>query len=302
MPGKLNALSTLIASCLFALPTIAFANFEENIEGKVSHSLDKGVEISIASAGREDAPGTPRYHPTRVCAFGGEAIPCDNNGAHWSTTRGCYTAKAPRQILPNGHNPTPGVTVMTCAPPNGSPYSYTQNSQMPAALLPPDPESLTQKAIEAMQLKPITIGSFPKTTKTAPHAYGLVGWPAWYWAQDLTPETWGPITTIASVDGYTLKATGKVTHTTWQTGDGLAITCEKGTPWTETKNSGQKSPTCGHVYAKSGHYTLSATTHWQINWEGLGTSGARTLTLTSTAPITIAELYVVNIPSPLREN
>ena len=52
------------------------------------------------------------------------------------------------------------------------------------------------------------------------------------------------------------------------------------------------------MYAKDGEYTITATSHWVVNWSGIGQSGTITTQLSDTATLRIAEVQVVNIVTP----
>ena len=78
-------------------------------------------------------------------------------------------------------------------------------------------------------------------------------------------------------------------------GDGTTITCGQGKPWRSIWVHNEPSPDCGHMYAKDGEYTITATSHWVVNWSGIGQTGTITLQLDDTATLRIAEVQVVNV-------
>ena len=69
--------------------------------------------------------------------------------------------------------------------------------------------------------------------------------------------------------------------------------------WTEAGSRGVDSPTCDHVYEApsvgqpNDAYTVTATSTWEITWTGGGTSGALTVTRSSTTTVRIGELQVL---------
>jgi len=153
---------------------------------------------------------------------------------------------------------------------------------------PPNPVTLAQQAIAAMNLKAITVGIVPD-----PSGVGLVGMPNWMWVTNPTANTWGPLTRSASAAGWTVTATAQVTRVTWNMGDGQVVVCNgPGTPYQDSYGKRQ-SPDCGHTYTRQGAYTVRATSHWVITWAGIGQSGTITMDLTNTAPLTIGEAQVL---------
>ena len=71
-------------------------------------------------------------------------------------------------------------------------------------------------------------------------------------------------------------------------GDGTTITCGQGKPWRSIWVHNEPSPDCGHMYSKDGEYTITATSHWVVNWSGIGQSGTITTQLSDTATLRIA--------------
>lgn len=155
---------------------------------------------------------------------------------------------------------------------------------------PPDPRQLAQQAVEAMQLRPITIGVVPEPRAGS---VGLVGMPNWMWVQNPTQGTFGPITRTAAAGGFSVTATGRVERVVWDMGDGPAISCGRGTRY-EDRFGKQKSPTCGHVYTRQGRYPVSATSYWVIDWAGIGQAGTINLDLTQNTTLTIGESQVIS--------
>ena len=159
----------------------------------------------------------------------------------------------------------------------------------PAAPTPPDPRQLAQEAVAAMNLRAVDMGLVPKPTAGS---VGLVGMPNWMWVQRPSASTWGPITKTASARGYTVTATGRVSGVDWDMGDGQSITCQEGTPY-EASYGKTKSPSCCHTYTRQGNYTVTATSHWVITWEGIGQAGTIPMDLRRTATVRIGEAQVL---------
>lgn len=148
-----------------------------------------------------------------------------------------------------------------------------------------------------MNMSAIDIGSYPHTTAQSSESIGVVGWNVWMWVEQASDSTFGPITRSASAGGYTVTATARVAEVVWDMGNGDTVTCGKGTKYTGMGTSDVQSPTCGYTYTDDGDYQISATTHWVIDWTGVGQSGTITMDLvTPTEQLTIAEVQVVNVP------
>ncbi|PWJ23360.1 hypothetical protein ATK17_3854 [Branchiibius hedensis] len=159
----------------------------------------------------------------------------------------------------------------------------------PAVAPPPDPRVLAQQAIRAMNLQAVAMGLAPEPTAGS---VGLVGMPNWMWVKQPAPNTWGPITKSASAQGYTVTATATVSDVVWDMGDGQTVTCQQGTPYVMSYGK-QKSPTCGHTYTRQGTYAVTATSHWVINWSGIGQAGTITMDLNRRATVQIGEAQVL---------
>ncbi len=154
----------------------------------------------------------------------------------------------------------------------------------------PNPIEIALEAVAAMQLRAVYIGIVPDD---AEGSVGLIGLPTWMWAEDPTENTVGPITRSASAGGYTVTATGELDRVVWDMGDGTTITCEgPGTPY-EDGYLDSDSPDCGHRYQSPGEYTVTPTSHWVINWSGMGQSGVFLLEVLDSTTITIGEAQVI---------
>lgn len=170
---------------------------------------------------------------------------------------------------------------------------YWQASAEAAAV--PDPARLARIAVANMELRPVRLGTFPRTTQSAPNDLGYVGWNVWLWVDDPSDNTWGPITRSVSEAGYTVTATATVSRVVWDMGNGDTVACGKGTPWQEAWTRNEKSPDCGYVYERDGQYGITATTYWDVEWSGIGSSGTISLDLTADGDFRIAEVQVVNV-------
>jgi hypothetical protein len=117
-----------------------------------------------------------------------------------------------------------------------------------------------------------------------------VGFPVWLWTD--SPKT---ITSTATKDGltFTLKATW--TSTAFRMGDGHTKTCSRTTVYpAHIDKPGSPSPTCGYIYdtaSPKGHpYTVTAETHWRIDWSTGNQTGSFNHTYTGSRTLNIGEL------------
>ena len=97
--------------------------------------------------------------------------------------------------------------------------------------------------------------------------------------------------------GITVTAEANAQYIVWDMGDGHTITCAN--PGSAYAGSGSASPTCGYRYfapsrnEPGGAYTVTATTHWLVTWQGGGDQGTLTTDVANTTTITIDELEVL---------
>jgi hypothetical protein len=117
-----------------------------------------------------------------------------------------------------------------------------------------------------------------------------VGFPIWLWTDRPTQ-----VSTTAHHDGLTFTLTATWTSTTFTMGDEHSKTCAATTIRPKTvKPATKPSPTCGYVYqtkSKIGHpYTVTADTHWRIDWTTNGYSGTFDHTYTGSRTLEIGEL------------
>ena len=166
----------------------------------------------------------------------------------------------------------------------------------------PEPVVLAKVAVERMDLHAPEIGLWPDPLEKLPTGHNYVGWHNWMWIRDPGPTTWGPITKTVSESGYAITATAAVTKVTWEMGNGDTKVCDKGMehlPWQEED---KPSPTCGYVYHQRGDYTITATAHWVIVWNGLGQQGTIEMDLSSQVHTSVIEAFAVNIPNGRRHS
>jgi hypothetical protein len=240
----------------------------------------------------------------RVCKFGGETIPCKKYGGTWSVAHLCYLAKKDPQ--PPKSDPVWGGredgAIYTCY----NPYLPGAPGWNTTIWLAGDPEEvdveqLARQAVFLMQLRPIDMGITPKP---GPDIMGYVGAPVWLWVENPRPETTGPISRSASAGGVTVTATARMTQVVWDMDDaGAKVTCSGrdaiGTPWNRGVKTLRMSPTCGYRWQHpSGDrpdqkYTITATSHWRVDWNGGGASGVIEFELSDSLRLPVGEIQVV---------
>lgn len=235
---------------------------------------------------------------TRECRSGPEIVPCSSASGSWDGGKSCYVRVAspqPEDFLPLSNGREGGV-VMECTYLGSGTPAFEFWVATAEAAAAPDPRVLAQTAIERMELQAIRIGSFPHTVEKSPMSLGVVGWNVWMWVDAATSSTYGPVTKSASTGGYTVTATAQVAEVVWDMGNGDTITCGRGTPYPATVDNDPQSPDCGYRYSHDGRYTITATTHWNITWAGIGQSGVIPMELSATGQLEIAEIQVLNVP------
>lgn len=118
-----------------------------------------------------------------------------------------------------------------------------------------------------------------------------VGYPIWLYADGGTIQ---PRTVTESAGGISVRISIKVDHITWSMGDGHTKTCGVGTKWVKgAVEPATPSPTCGYVYEKKKNYTVTATTHWTINWAAGGQTGTIPFAIGRDRPYRVGELQTI---------
>lgn len=263
----------------------------------------------IVAPGQEPGPspvrgpghgGAPIGPAPQVCTYGeGEdavVVPCEGEYGYYSQPRQCYIRLVdpqPPHSDPAWEGNTEGA-IYRCYPPNSFHagvimYDFWSPAPPPGPAAPPDPRVLAQQVIETMDLSAIEIGIVPEP---GPTSVGLVGMPVWMWVAEPAANTWGPITRSASSGGWTVSATARVAEVSWDMGDGTVVACGPGTAY-QDRFGKTPSPTCGHTYTRQGELTVSATSHWVVDWSGIGQNGTIPMDLTRTVPVTIGEVQVL---------
>lgn len=232
--------------------------------------------------------------------YDGEEIPCKSKWGVWNGSLHCYIRPAdsvppPSAAVWEGSFPNGGIYTCRSAKPGdddevGVEFDIWLPSPPPGLPPPPDPGQLAEQAVAKMNLRAIDIGIVPEDREDR---VGVIGLPTWMWAEDPGDQTTGPITETASAGGYAVVATARVVKIVWDMGDGATVTCNgPSTPY-EDRYGKQESPDCGHTYTKDGTYTVKATSHWEIEWEGMGQSGVIPMGLSRETSIRMGEAQAV---------
>lgn len=115
-----------------------------------------------------------------------------------------------------------------------------------------------------------------------------VGQNLWMWVDGGVP---GPVSESVEAGGAQVTMTAYYRTTRFDMGDGNAVWCVGGTKWVKgALPPGSPSPTCGYRYVEPGHYSVTATHFWDLEWEGLGQSGSFELSNTATHDLEVGEL------------
>lgn len=156
-----------------------------------------------------------------------------------------------------------------------------------------DAEAVAREVVVTLKIPTPTPHVAPRTTERD-GTMMVVGHPLWLWTDDGDTAT-----TTETRYGITLTLTARRDTTTFAMGDGATVTCLATTPYDPTTPPGAPSPTCGYRYQKAslpkGSYTVTATSHWTVDWSGLSFTGTLPLTSSGTADIPVGEFQAVVI-------
>ena len=200
------------------------------------------------------------------------------------------TVNTPKKGESSEANPAPTSAPSAHCKPGVDPDCY---GPTPVGTLTPLPKAPSESQLRrvATQLKlPDPTPRFGPDPSVNEWKMLAVGFPIWLWTD--RPTT---VSTTAHHDGLTFTLTATWTSTTFTMGDGHSKTCTATTIRPKTvKPATKPSPTCSYTYqtkSKIGHpYTVTAATHWRINWTTNGYQGTFNHTYTGSRTLTIGEL------------
>ncbi|GAA1875941.1 hypothetical protein [Myceligenerans crystallogenes] len=180
-------------------------------------------------------------------------------------------------------------------------YCY-QSQDYWAPRLPPavgDVQDLVAEAVSSMGLTAITLGTTPfsgKQESGKPYV-GTIGLPVWLWAEDPGSADMGPNHADATDGVTTVEVDAEVSSVEWDLGsdDIEPIVCEGPGVAYEESFGVDARPDCGYFegYQQDGEYEVTATSHWDITWEGAGMTGTATLELEDSVNLVLGEVQVL---------
>jgi hypothetical protein len=150
-----------------------------------------------------------------------------------------------------------------------------------------------------MALAPARVGLAPPPAPGNPESMALVGMPMYMWAAGPDESTWGPITRSASAGSVTVTATGAVSHSEWDMGDGTTVRCDDPGLAYEGYVGSVHGSACTHTYAQTSAeqpaqaYPVEVTTYWEVEWAGGGQDGVIEFTLTNSTSLRVGEVQVI---------
>ena len=155
------------------------------------------------------------------------------------------------------------------------------------------PEQVAYIAFARLHLEPLkpVIGPPPELNRWKMAA---VGYPLWLsgGGDPRPPAVWDQVFNLR------VRLEAKVKSLDFLMGDGNVVTCDgPGLPWTPAVKPGDRSPVCGYQYKKpslpDGNYTVTARTHWNVNWTINSQTGVIPMIQASSVQLPVGELQVL---------
>jgi hypothetical protein len=193
-----------------------------------------------------------------------------------------------------------GGVVVTCCPRiaggAGTIGSACSLSWVPTAASVPSGAELAARArliIEGRTVAP-GIGVWPgDMAENNPDAMGVIGVPAWFWADHPGDGVGNVLTLSDSVAGYTLTATAQLDHIAYDLGDGAALSCGLGSVPVNRHEAAASPSGCDHTYTTPGVYTVHATTYVTVAWAGAGKRGSFGVQVDRSGTYRVGEIQVL---------
>jgi hypothetical protein len=154
---------------------------------------------------------------------------------------------------------------------------------------------LIVQAINAMKLSPAQINTSPP-----PGGKQVVGVPTWLWTpNDANIHAYGEYQASATAGPLTVNAVAHPADMRWDTGDGGSVSCHgPGEPWTGDASRVASASNCSHTYTTPGSYQITVNSHWDVDWQlvGSGINGVVPVDRTATlpAPVQVVEVQAIN--------
>ena len=155
------------------------------------------------------------------------------------------------------------------------------------------PEQIAYIAFARLHLEPLkpVIGPPPELNRWKMAA---VGYPLWLsgGGDPHPPAVWDQVFNLR------VRLEARVKSVDFLMGDGNVVTCDgHGLRWTPAVKPGEKSPVCGYQYARpslpDGNYTVTARTHWNVNWTINSQTGVIPMIQASSIELPVGELQVL---------
>ena len=281
------------------------------VEAAITGGCRVWVLRAVVSDGGESASDKPRADRAeapeivsgpRVCEFQGREVPCNETAGTWSHAAQAWCRRLnpqPPLTDPAWENNTDGA-VYLCTRPGGSlipdpALSFTRWLADSDAAPLPDPETVARQLLAQLNISAVDIGLHPRGDST--ERMSVVGWNMWLWADSPASNQWGSLSNSSAAGGLSVSLTADAREIVWDMGNGDTITCGPGTAWTMSATGGRnvESPDCGYVYGQRGTYTVTATTSWDVAWQGGGQSGTLPLEVARSVEVIVGELQSVNV-------
>jgi hypothetical protein len=279
---------------------------------------DIGGELP-GDAGGARNPATGFTPPPLVCVAQSESssrvIECEYEGGWWSNSRQCYVKYGALQGAPL-ISPDPAGAWYDCLTAGSQSGCWKEvrdaglceglrlrerffSLTSPPGITVMAPGQAAAIFAASFPLNAITIGLAPDPELANSRTY--VGVPAWMWAKNPTPDTFGPYTESGTVGGLNITATATVTSLLWTMGDGSTVACATGgTPY-DPGLGFIDSPNCGHRYSQTSvgqqgsRFPITATSQWDIVWAVGGVGGTINVTTVAESSVEVRELQSVNV-------
>lgn len=247
---------------------------ERELESAERNGSTDQFPADFAKVKAEIERGTKRYatelNAWDACVTGGGGLPC------------------PRPIAPD----LPDLPIPLIAEPSGLvPREAEPQAAQPQVVL--DPQTVAYAAVANLDLIAPTPGIGPSPDLNRWNM-AAVGYPLWLWAEGNVD----PAPVSDTIYNLSVSLNARVSRIDFVMGDGNSVSCASvGTRWVKGTPAGAESPTCGYRYEKPSlpgdAYTVTARTHWAIDWSINGQSGTIPLVQAASTELPVGELQAL---------